>query len=316
MRNFWQSTLIASARSEFIKKFMQKSRATSFLREKYVAGALSEQAVAKATELRKLSNVYGSLFYMGEYVNDPDLVNKNMSAILEIANLLEKADLDVHVSVDPTQIGYQIRPENARSNAKRIASYISNFANAPGKHCLMLDMEDDSLVQPTIDLHDELKAEGLPVALTLQAYLRRTASDLESKIESGSSVRLVRGAFAAGNKSAFQSEQSIKDNYLMLIEKMFSSKARDSGFYPSIATHDTKLQDFAICMAQKNGWTTDQYEFEMLLGVRNDVASKLSLQGQKVRLYLPFGEDWWPHAARRIGENPKNAWLLLRSLFT
>ena len=95
---------------------------------------------------------------------------------------------------------------------------------------------------------------------------------------------------------------------------MFSREARDTGFYPIIATHDDKLHRYAIERAAANDWRAGDYEFEMLLGVRSDVAENLARRGERVRLYLPFGQDWWPYAVRRIGENPRNAWLLLRSL--
>ena len=95
---------------------------------------------------------------------------------------------------------------------------------------------------------------------------------------------------------------------------MFSREARDTGFYPIIATHDDGLHRYAIERAAANDWHAGDYEFEMLLGVRGDVAEDLARRGERVRLYLPFGRDWWPYAVRRIGENPRNAWLLLRSL--
>lgn len=160
-------------------------------------------------------------------------------------------------------------------------------------------------------------------SFALRAYLRRslckhisaaTEQDLRPLIRCGAHVRLVKGAFASGRAVAFTRNSEIKANSRRLIELMFSRAARDSGFYPSIATHDTALQRFAIELADANGWKMDEYEFEMLLGVRGEVAQKLARAGQRVRLYVPFGADWWPHAVRRIGENPRNAWLLTRSL--
>jgi proline dehydrogenase len=97
---------------------------------------------------------------------------------------------------------------------------------------------------------------------------------------------------------------------------MFSKNARDYNFYPIIATHDTQLHAYALEQAGRNGWSPDEYEFEMLLGVRGEAAASLAEQGQRVRLYVPFGRDWWPHAVRRIGENPRNAWLLTKSFLS
>jgi proline dehydrogenase len=221
------------------------------------------------------------------------------------------------VSVDPTQIGHMLDAGQAREHAFSIAWAISAASEGrEGVHALMLDMEDQSVTDATIALHDALQDAGLPVALTLQAYLKRTETDLERQIARGSKVRLVKGAFAAGEDVAFTRQADIKANSRRLIDMMLSKDAREAGFYPIIATHDTKLHDHAIGRARANGWAADQWEFEMLLGVRGDVAEALARNGHRIRLYVPFGEDWWPHAVRRIGENPRNAVLLARSILT
>ena len=176
---------------------------------------------------------------------------------------------------------------------------------------MMLDMEDASVVDATIALHDELKRIRFPVALTPQAYLKRTASDLRAQIDGGTRVRLVKGAFTGRPDSAFTTQEEINGNYRRLVELMFSPGAKAAGFYPIVATHDDRIHEFAIDAARRNGWSAGQYEFEMLLGVRSDVAQALARRGERVR---PFGRDWWPYAVRRIGENPRNALLLARSL--
>jgi proline dehydrogenase len=164
--------------------------------------------------------------------------------------------------------------------------------------------------------HDELRDGGLPVALTLQAYLRRTEADLGRQIARGAHVRLVKGAFVAGAATSFTRRGEIKANSRRLIDLMFSPGARDSGFYPSIATHDEALLRYAAERAKANGWPDDAWEIEMLLGVRDRLAAWLAASGRRVRLYLPFGRDWWPYAIRRIGENPANMTLLARSLIS
>lgn len=314
-RQAWQSSMIGLARSKSIKSFMQNSRATSFLRDKYVAGVTSTDGVGRAMQLLNSEGIRSSLFYMGEYVDDFDLVEENVSSKLDVTDKLGEQGLDIHVSVDPTQIGHHVDPEIVSNKAEAIAKRIKQaMGNKGGVNCLMFDMEDAKLNDPTISLHNKLQDDGYPVALTLQAYMRRTYADMEAQVARGSRVRLVKGAFAAGDNLAFQTQQEIKKNSRRLIDLMLSQKAKQSDFYPIIATHDTNLHDYAIAKAKANGWTTDQYEFEMLLGVREDVARNLAKRGQRVRLYVPFGRDWWPHAVRRIGENPRNAMLLARSL--
>ena len=314
-RKTWQSTMIALARSERVKRFAQSSRATSFLSGKYVSGASPEAGIARAQALLEGAGIRSSLFYMGEYVDDWDLVALNMQNKRDIAARLGAVGLDVHVSVDPTQIGHHLDPGVVAGNAEALARAVAGaMGNHSGVHCLMFDMEDASLNDPTIAAHDRLQDMGLPVALTLQAYLKRTPTDMAAQIARGSKVRLVKGAFAAGADIALTRRAGIKAQSRRLISDMLSEKARATGFYPIIATHDTALQDYTIETARQNGWQPGEYEFEMLLGVREDVARDLAKRGERVRLYVPFGRDWWPHAARRIGENPANAALLLRSL--
>lgn len=242
-------------------------------------------------------------------------VTQNVGAKLAAASALGAAVLDVHISVDPTQIGHVIDPELARRNAFEIAERIAQAARGvPGNHLLMLDMEDASVVDATLALHDALRAAGLPIAITLQAYLHRTRDDLDRLIDSGATVRLVKGAFAAPKAIAYTSRVAIKANSRVLIESMLGARARASGFSPIVATHDAALQEHAARVAQRLAWDNSRWEIEMLLGVRDDLARAQARAGRRVRLYAPFGSDWWPYALRRIGENPTNAWLLARSL--
>lgn len=311
----WQSALISLARSPVAGRFMQGSRAASFLASKYVAGPTADQAVKLAEDLLSSLNIRGALFYLGEYVSRVDLVAENVANKLAVARALGERGLDVHVSVDPTQIGQSVDRRLAHDNALRIAEAVRTAAgDRPGFHCLMFDMEDASVVDTTIALHDELRGQGLPVALTLQAYLRRTVDDMRGEVRAGARVRLVQGAFAADSRIAYTRRKDAKANFRSLIEMMLSAQAREKGFYPILATHDDRLQQFAIDLAGRNGWKPGQYEFEMLLGVRSRLAHDLARRGERVRLYLPFGRDWWPYAVRRIGENPRNAMLLARSL--
>lgn len=315
LRRLWQKSLIAMARSEKIKSFMQNARTTSFLRNKYVAGQTSDSGAAHAKLLLDQFGIRSSLFFMGEYVEELEHIKTTVVQKQEAVDALKGHALDVHVSLDPTQIGHQLDPAILAGNAVLIGNKFRDLTKTETNlNCMMLDMEDATLVGPTIALHNKLQEDGIPVALTLQAYLRRTQDDMQSQIERGSRVRLVKGAFIAGGDIAYMKQADIKQNYYTLVDLMLSKAARETGHYPIIATHDTRIHQHAIKLARKNGWTPGSYEFEMLLGVREDVAKNLAQQGERVRLYVPFGQDWWPHAARRIGENPRNALLLLRSL--
>lgn len=312
----WQQSMISLARNGVIKNFMQSRAAMSDLAERFVGGKDITEAGEKSLVLKSQGYLV-SLFYLGEYVEDPDVVSQTVCALKAAAIELEAADLDLFICADPTQIGYQISGELCRNHAFEIAQQIkavSNESVSSAKNFLMLDMEDSSVTEATIGLYTDLVDASLPAALTLQAYLYRTKNDLKTVVMAGGAVRLVKGAFAERDKIAFVNRSQIDDNYLQLAEIMLSEEARKSFFYPIFATHDGPLIRKITEMAHLRGWSKGEYEIEMLYGVRVDLQRELVQSGERVRLYLPFGEEWWPYAVRRVGESPKNARFLLRAL--
>jgi len=307
--------MIALASSERLTKFVQSSRLGAALARRYTAGGEPASALVLAESLARDRAIRGSLYALGEYVSSSAKIGDAVAAQLAIVERLAGSSLDVHLTVDPAQIGQVFDAALARRNAFAVAEAVAAAAAAPARlKATALGMEDASSVDATITLYDELSAAGLPVALTLQAYLRRTEADLARQIERGGRVRLVKGAFLGPAATSFVRREELQANWRRLIDLMLSRRAHECGFRPSIATHDDALQLYAIERAAANGWASDQWEIEMLLGVRDRLAAALAAAGRRVRLFLPSGRDWWPYAIRRIGENPGNAWLLARSL--
>jgi proline dehydrogenase len=215
--------------------------------------------------------------------------------------------------VDPTQIGYSIQNELGEENALRLA------ASFPAQHSarsfLMIDMEDVSYVDCTIRLRSLLASRGVPAAITLQAYLRRTESDLAGLLRDRvPCVRLVKGAFSERSGIAWTRRAEITEAYLRLAALMLSDQARQSGLFPVFATHDEALIDSIRTLARESGCAPGQYEFEMLYGVRPDLQARILAAGDQLRLYVPYGAHWWPYTARRIGENPRNLMFVWRAL--
>ncbi len=308
----WQKFMIGLATSDRVTGFMQRNARASGLARRFVAGPDQAAALGCAEELRE-QGFAASLFYLGEYVADPELVNENVVRKMAIAQGLGATGLDVHVSVDPTQIGYSIDDETGEANARKIGGLIASQPKI-GRNYLMLDMEDFGVVDKTLRLRRHLADDAIPTAVTLQAYLRRTENDLRQLVAAGAAVRLVKGAFAESRSRAWTRRSQIDRNYLELASIMLSPEARESGFYPIFGTHDDKMVWPIVDMAKTRGWPKDGYEFEMLFGVRDELRDRLRDAGQSVRLYLPFGRDWWPYAARRVGENPRNAVFVARAL--
>ena len=311
----WQGWMIALARSPRVTRWMHSNRATAALARRFVGGDSVDDGIAVAKRLNG-AGFKTSLYYLGEYVTDPAVIDETVQQKKLAIQSLRHARLQVHLSIDPTQVGYGYDDATGAAMATAIGeTLLSASGDNAAPPMLVLDMEDASYVERTLALRDRLAALGIPVTQTLQAYLKRTAQDLAPIIASGGSVRLVKGAFADPGVHAFQSRDEIDSNYLALALMMLGDTARASGFRPVFGTHDATLIETIRGIARKGGWIPGQYEFEMLYGVRENLQRQLLKEREQVRLYLPFGRAWWPYAVRRIGESPRNAMLLLRALF-
>ncbi|MBB1626985.1 proline dehydrogenase family protein [Achromobacter sp. UMC71] len=310
--SLFQKTAIALARSPGIGRSMRALAARTSLARRFVGGADIAGAVRTAVRLREAHGIRASLFYLGEYVADPAAVEHNTRQAMQACAALGQAGLDVHVSIDPTAVGYMCSDALGRENAIRIAQAARQAAGV-GRDWVVLDMEDSGIRDRTCALHRELLQAGLPAGLTLQARRRRTPEDLTWAITQRTSLRLVKGAFPE-RALDHQGRARIDQAYLDAAAIMLSPVARAAGFLPVFGTHDDRLAGAIMALARERGWAPDAFEFEMLYGVRPDWQLALRRLGYNVRVYLPFGADWWPYAIRRVGENPRNAWLLARSL--
>ncbi|MDT4823825.1 Proline dehydrogenase [compost metagenome] len=310
--SMFQRAAIALARNPLAGRAMRNLAARSSLARRFVGGADVDAAVRTALRLRDAHGIRASLFYLGEYVADPESIEHNVAQAIGACRALGAAGLDVHVSVDPTAIGYMCSDALGADNARRIGS-AAREAGGRGRDWLVLDMEDADICDRTRALHRELLEGGIPAGLTLQARRRRTPEDLAWAIRQRTSLRLVKGAFP---ERAFDhaGRARVDRAYLDAASIMLSREALESGFLPVFGTHDDRLAGAIMAQARERGWPPDAFEFEMLYGVRPDWQLALRALGYNVRVYLPFGGDWWPYAIRRVGENPRNAWLLARSL--
>jgi len=310
---FWQKAMIFLATHQGIKAWIQKTAAATLLARRFVGGENENAVVAKGLEL-KAQNLLVSFFHLGEYVTDKTLVDQTLASLKKTMVHARKADLDLHLSIDPTQAGLIQGTGACQQNLTRLARFLKSLERPGNLDVLMIDMEDASVTQPTLDIFRHLIQAGLPAAITLQACLFQTPDDLKSVIEAGGMVRLVKGAFAEDSHIAHTRKNKIDQTYLSLAKDMLHPDAIVNGFYPVFATHDHRLIQEILKTARKNQISPAQYEFEMLFGVRPDLQQELVQKGCRVRLYLPYGKDFWPYAVRRIGENPKNMTFLIKSL--
>ena len=318
MMGFWQKTMIAVACSKPLRHAGEAVGRKTGLAAQFVSGADGAEHVKRTQELAK-QGIRVSSFYLGEYVTDPAQVAETVDAITAVIPKLDRVGLDVHVSIDPSQLGYMQDPAMLDDNAHKIAGLIRDVGveKADRRCCrMMIDMEDFDMVDDTLALHHRLCDAGVPVAQTLQARLHRTEADLGDMIARGAMVRLVKGAMAPPASVAFTNRDQVDRNYMKLAGMMLSDTAKQSGFFPVFGSHHRELVMSIAKLADQNGWSRDGFEFEMLYGVNRPLQRELVEAGYRLRLYAPFGQDWWAYAWRRVGENPRNLGLLMKSGFS
>ena len=308
MTALWQQAMIRLARSPRVVEAVQGRQQLAGLAGRFVAGADLDAALTVARGLHR-QGIAVTLFWLGEYVDDPVLVADAVKQLRSAAGALAEEGLDVHLSVDPTQAGMMTGATECQRNVAAIARSVAaarHPAERTERDVLMIDMEDSSTTRATLDLHERLRSDGLAVAVTVQAYLHRSDADLHRLAGSGAWVRLVKGALAEPATVAAQSRTEINARYRQGLHTLFSPQAREAGCRPSVATHDLRMIVEATALARRQGWSPQRFELEMLYGVRPDLQRELARRGYLVRVYLPFGRAWFPYAVRRVGESPRN----------
>jgi len=293
---------------------MQGNRLMSGLAGRFVGGDSSSAAVRRSAELKDRT-VTTSLYYLGEYVESPAAIEENVAQLTATIEQLGQTKLDVHVSIDPTQIGYAHSDALGEANALRLGKLVAAQPAAGRRRLAMLDMEDFSVVQKTLNLRARMAEAGYPTGITIQAYLHRSEQDVRELVECGSvAIRLVKGAFAESSDHAWTNRRDINREFLSRAAYLLSQEAKNRCVYPIFATHDEEMIAAVNELARRNQRPKDEYEFEMLLGVGAALQQKLTAESYQLRLYLPFGTDWWPYTVRRIGENPANVRFVVNAL--
>lgn len=308
----WQTAMASLAKSDKVTEAMQSSALVQRLSSQFVGGTDAEQVLCRAGQLRE-RGFRVSLFSLGEYLRDADLIEQCVAALQGIIPGLSQVAEDIHLSVDPTQMGATIDWSLCERNFHRVADTIA-AADSPQRKVLMIDMEDSEFTQRTLDMWSSLRDRGYPVAVTVQAYLRRSQGDIARLISLGAPVRLVKGALAEKPGVALTSRADIDANYELLTDLLLSEEAKANGVYPSFGTHDDRMIAHVLKQAEARQWRPGSWEFEMLYGVREPLQQQLLAEGWPLRLYTPFGRNFWAYSVRRIGENPQNLKFVARAM--
>lgn len=271
----------------------------------YIAGGTLEHAVNRVKQLNDLG-LMATLDVLGEEVRDRSQTEQFTHQYLDALGRIDSDGLDSNVSVKLSALGLRIDRELCEENLRRVIDSAKTLGNF-----VRLDMEDRTTTDATLELYSTLRRDYDNVGVVLQSRLFRTESDLESLLEHGVNARIVKGIYLEPPEHAQQRDEEIRKAYMSLVEKMI-----DAGRYVALATHDRWLVNRCLELIEARGLSRDQYEFQMLLGVSKSLRDRLLRQGHRLRIYVPFGEDWYAYSLRRLRENPQVAGHVMKNLLT
>lgn len=270
---------------------------------RFVAGETLEDALAVTRSLRA-EGFLVSLDLLGENVDGLGEAAAATDEVVRAIEALRSEGLVSNISVKLTQLGLDESVEVARENLRTIAQ-----AAADSEIVVRVDMEGSPYTETTLNLVCQLHEEFPHLATVLQAYLLRTIDDVGRLNRQGVAVRLCKGAYAEPAEIAFQEKVAVDEAYLRAAEELLSQ-----GRYPAIATHDEKMIQGVLEIVGRLGLGPDDFEFQMLYGIRQERQKQLLEEGWRVRLYVPYGNSWYPYFMRRLAERPANLWFLLTAL--
>lgn len=276
---------------------------TRLVARRFVAGESLDDALT-VTRALTAEGFLVSLDLLGENVDGLGEAAAATKEVLRSIEALQSEGLTSNISVKLTQLGLDESVEVARENLRAIAQATSGTGMV-----VRVDMEGSAYTETTINLVSELHGEFPHLATVLQSYLLRTIDDVGRLSRQGVAVRLCKGAYAEPPELAFQEKAAVDEAYLRAAEELLSQ-----GRYPAMATHDEKMIQGVLEIVRRLGLGAQDFEFQMLYGIRQDRQKQLLDEGWRVRVYLPYGNSWYPYFMRRLAERPANLWFLLTAL--
>ena len=293
--------VLAATHNPVATKLITGTRPGKALAGRFVAGDTVDQGIEAAKRLVQ-SGMTVSLDLLGEEVTDVDSARSALMGYRRCLDRIAQEGMAANISVKLTQLGLSLDSAIARDA-------LFELADVAGSHGLTVsvDMEDSRYTAATVDLYCDVQAEHGNLGLCLQAALFRTADDMERVIDFGGHIRLCKGAYVEPPEVAFQTKEEVDAAFARLLEPLM----RNERVKPAIATHDDRLIQRTLELARGR---TGPYEFQMLYGVRGDRQRALASAGHEIRIYVPYGSQWYPYLTRRLAERPANALFFLRAL--
>ncbi|MDT8393492.1 MAG: proline dehydrogenase family protein [Bacteroidales bacterium] len=278
--------------------------------KRYIAGKTIEDAIRESRKFND-EGIMVTIDLLGEFITDLSQAEENKNEYLHIINTFEKENLDGNYSLKPTMFGLLLDEEICYKNIREVVKLAAEYGNF-----VRVDMEDSQCVDKELRLFRRLKAEFPEnVGLVFQAYLKRTLSDIKTlesqhSKETPINYRLCKGIYVEPAEIAYKKYATINEHFLQDIEYMFSKK-----MYVAIATHDKPIIEGAYELIGKYNVPRNMYEFQMLYGVTPELRQSIVEKGHRMRIYVPYGSQWFAYSTRRLKENPKMASLIIKALF-
>jgi proline dehydrogenase len=296
----------ALSRSGTLKRFASRyglATSDSFA-SRFIAGETVEAAIDVSRRLES-QGLLVTLDHLGERVRTLEGSTAATEEYLRLIDVLMRAGIERNISLKLTQLGIDVDRATCVDNLRRILEPAARHG-----FFIRIDMENSPYAERTIEILETLwQYEYRNVGVALQSYLHRTEADLRRMNELGARVRLVKGAYKEPSSAALQRKADLDRAFVRLAHLLL-----DSGTYPAIATHDPKILEEVRAYAVRRGVPKDQFEFQMLYGIRRDLQATLVAAGYRVRIYVPFGCEWFPYFMRRLGERPANVSFVLKAL--
>ncbi len=304
--SFARKVVLSLAANRVIRSFVGKY-GLKLGAGRFVAGETLPAAILKTKELNE-QNIWVTLDHLGESVTTKEeAINATQMAIDTFAAIHQAGLTKTNVSVKLTQLGLDIDSSFCLENIKKITAKAHETNNF-----LRIDMEDTPRIDITMEIFQTLLNEfgTSTVGLVIQSYLYRSKQDVENLGKQGVNLRIVKGAYKEPREVAFPAKKDVDDNYIALVKQHLQN-----GCYTAIATHDENMITPLKKWLKEAKIPDHLYEFQMLYGIRSDLVRRLVAEGYKVRVYTPFGKEWYPYFTRRLAERPANAFFILKNLF-
>jgi len=294
-----RGTLLYLSEQPALKRVLSGRLARPLVR-RFIAGETLTEAIENVQKLNA-ADMTATLDYLGESVGTAAEAGAAAAQYIAILHGIERAGARCNASLKLTQMGLDVDRALCQRNVERIVAQAAQFDNF-----IRIDMEGSSFTQITLDIFKAIFAAHTNVGVVIQAYLYRSEADIRELNALGARVRLCKGAYSEPAAVAFPAKADTDANYVKLMQMLLSE-----GAYPGIATHDERMIEATLAYAAKQGIAADRFEFQMLYGIRRDLQEKLVRDGFRLRVYVPYGEEWYPYMVRRLAERPANLLFVL-----